>query len=276
MVARGVLLMGKKKKIKFHHKPKQIKYCIGYINPNSDEFHNKNEERTLKLQIQYLYSIGYSADDIKILCNFEWEYLGVKSIIMNNSFLPKGIKRTAVKALVIKEVLNRDMVKDNEIWWLHDLDLFLVNDLESTPIIQSMFKKSIGMSLCRRNKAYSTASIFFTKDFKCYANEWVEIILKSKKCEEDCINRLIKRDYYFHKSLATLNMTYNFRIKGNNKVSNFEKRTYSKICALHHGKASILKQYNRYALGNNPIKKKIFSPKLAKIYKDYLEDKGVL
>lgn len=138
-----------------------MKNLILYI--NRDGKFNENIETLAKLQIENMLELGWKAEDIILVTNCEWEFMGVKSVVVDDGYFfapdPRSIKCIAV-AKLFEEGL---VFEDNELYWMHDIDHF-----QQLPITEEEIVKEMGdcdFALCdygRRIK-YNCGSIFFRK-----------------------------------------------------------------------------------------------------------------
>ena len=83
---------------------------------NSNRYKRENIERLLKAQIENSLELGWKLEDITVLANFDFEYMGIKSIIadLNESCL------TGSKIFGLKWFFERH--NEDDIIWAHDLD----------------------------------------------------------------------------------------------------------------------------------------------------------
>lgn len=75
-----------------------------------------------KIQIDNSLSLGWKSSDIIFAANFDFEYKGVKTIVVGDYYVYDQNRSTKVQ--VINELFSRDYIKDKELYWFHDFDAF--------------------------------------------------------------------------------------------------------------------------------------------------------
>ena len=106
-----------------------------------------NIETLLKSQIHNSLELGWKPEDIILLANFDYEFMGIKSIKhdLNQTCL------TGSKMFGMKFLLDNQMV--NDIIWAHDLDAWQ-NVSFQPPLFQD-----VGIA-CYSNSKFNGGSIF--------------------------------------------------------------------------------------------------------------------
>ena len=122
-----------------------MKNILIYINP--EEKFDKECEILVKIQIDNSLELGWKKEDIVLTTNFNYEYNGIKSLIIDGKYFykpyPISNKITGVVGL-----FEMDIIKEGELYWSHDFDAFQLE-----PIIESEIE--IGESeigLCDYNR----------------------------------------------------------------------------------------------------------------------------
>lgn len=142
--------------IKIFHKhgvkglfPKKMKNLMIYLNPEK-KFPAK-EEDLVKTQIDNSLKLGWKKEDIIFLTNFPYEYHGVKAMVIDDK---------TNKAGAIFHLLDQKIVKEGELWWYHDLDVFQRRPIKSSEI--NLDGTTAGFIDYGQNKFYF-GSFFFRK-----------------------------------------------------------------------------------------------------------------
>ena len=61
-----------------------MKQILTYINSNSEDSFDEENKMAVKIQIDNSLSLGWKPKDIMLVTNFDYEYKGVKSIIVGD------------------------------------------------------------------------------------------------------------------------------------------------------------------------------------------------
>ena len=151
--------------IKIFHKhgvrgifPKPMKNLMIYINPEKRFL--DNAEYLVKKQIDNSLKLGWKKEDIILLTNFAFEYEGVKAVVVDESLF-SNINYKAIKSNAIFQLLTQGAVKEAEIWWYHDLDVFQIRKVESTEID---LEDTLAGFMNDSSGKLDTGSIFFRKE----------------------------------------------------------------------------------------------------------------
>lgn len=75
----------------------------------------------MKIQIDNSLELGWKTNDIVFAANFDYEYRGVKSIIVGDYEAFDQNRSTKIPA--INELFRKDLI-ENDIYWFHDCDAF--------------------------------------------------------------------------------------------------------------------------------------------------------
>ena len=97
----------------------------GWSYMKDDDYMNKTI-RFMKAQIDNSLELNWDVDDIILATNFDFEYRGVKSIILKKTC---DYSQFFNKEYAILELLERGIVKGTNLWY-HDLDAFQVEEFE--------------------------------------------------------------------------------------------------------------------------------------------------
>lgn len=129
-----------------------------FINPSGS--FTKEAGVLIKIQIDNSLDLGWKKNDIILATNFEYEYHGIKSVIVSGAnFTPFYVQGSKHKTVL--ELINRGCIKDGEFYWLHDLDCY-----QSEPLRESELKMDgadMAMTDYGRIKRLNAGSIFFKK-----------------------------------------------------------------------------------------------------------------
>lgn len=103
-----------------------MKNLMIYINPVDKKFSREHEDLT-KIQIDNSLGLGWKPEDILLVTNFDYEYKGVKSIIIDNYEVFDQNRSTKIPAI---NQLFADGIITDEVYWFHDHDAFQLEPME--------------------------------------------------------------------------------------------------------------------------------------------------
>lgn len=151
--------------IKIFHKhgvkgifPKPMKNLMIYL--NSEKKFLSKDEFLVKQQIDNSVSLGWKKEDIIMVTNFPYEYQVVKSTVLDDGLF-RDINDNAWKTNAIFQLLQQDIVKEAELWWYHDLNVFQLRPIDSSQIdLEDTTASFIDNGTGKLN----TSSFFFRKE----------------------------------------------------------------------------------------------------------------
>lgn len=164
-----------------------MKNFIIYVNPTKG--FKPEIETQFKIQVENMLELGWKREDIILATNFEWEYMGVNSFVVDDDLYFKPDPRS-IKCIAIARLFERNQIfEDNTLYWCHDVDHF-----QQLPITEKEITDEMGdcdFALCdygRRIK-YNCGSIFFYKSAGDIFIKMRGVVLKARKywntCEEE-------------------------------------------------------------------------------------------
>lgn len=143
---------------------KKMKNLMIYISPEK-KFLDKAED-LVKNQVDNSLKLGWKKKDIILITNFPYEYQGIKSTMLDDSLFrdinDNAIKNgKASKSNAILHLLTQGEIKEAELWWCHDLDVFQLRKVKSSEI--DLEDTTAGFMDDGTGKL-DTGSFFFRKD----------------------------------------------------------------------------------------------------------------
>ena len=189
---------------------------------NSKRYNLKLVDILLKAQIENSIDAGWKAEDIILIANVDYEFMGVKSIKTTlNEFCLTGSKMFSLEFALDNDLSNGDTV------WSRDLDTW-VNHYFDEPEI-----KDVGITTYSSTKL-NGGSVFWKPSAIDIVKHVIEEINKGEEKEEPTLNRLLKSQQYAGPDgrVTILNTTYNVGCSG------FFPRAYMadkpiKVCHLN-------------------------------------------
>jgi len=182
-----------------------MKNILIFLNP--EEKFDEESEILVKVQIDNSLELGWKKEDIILATNFNYEYNGVKSLIIDGKYFyelyPMSNKITGVIGL-----FEMGIIKERELYWSHDFDAFQLE-----PIIESEIKigeSDIGLCDYNRVDKWAGGSVFFRKGSRDIFEEIKETMYKHKARSEPVMHMISKENEQFKKRIKKMNISYNF------------------------------------------------------------------
>lgn len=253
----------------------------------------RDYEIQARLQIDNSLDLGWRIEDIIFAANFDFEYRGVKSIIVSDDnfvpFSPEGGKITA-----ILELFYRGLIDKGVLYWFHDLDASQSEKITESEI--AMGKRDIALTDYGWRDKWSTGSIFFTiksrdifeaiiKTMRLFeiTDELALMIMTNTPSEELSHFSSQMSDPQFMKGLPKvkdlkkrinkINTSYNFAAYKN--IRHCYDIALKPIRVVHFGpfgafpKINIPSLLNYYMYGKNDIHTVLMSQRLINIYQSH-------
>jgi hypothetical protein len=234
-----------------------MKNLLTYISPAKD--FNDEHKMAVKIQIDNSLDLGWKREDIMLTTNFDYEYNGVKSIVIGDENYCAH-HWPATKIYVIVDLFRRELIK--ELTWYHDFDCFQLNPF--TDIETDMGTADMGLTNYGRMPRLCSASMFFKETARDIFERLKEEIDENKIDEEKGIARLINSNLNLEKRVKKLNLTYAMQ-KWNFWHSYC--RADKPIKAVHFHLTP--DKYDFYVNGNNRVNLKIIPEKLVEIFNQH-------
>jgi len=95
---------------------------LAYTDP-SKNFDGEEAKVMAKIQIDNALDLGWKREDILIATDFEYEYNGVKSVLVEDKN-PVLWNLTQGKIVAITQLFAKNLIKEGQLYWFHDFDAF--------------------------------------------------------------------------------------------------------------------------------------------------------
>jgi hypothetical protein len=240
-----------------------MKNLLIYINP--EKKFDKETELLAKIQIENSLELGWKREDIMIVTNFDYEYNGVKSIVVEDSTYC-DVRPHSTKTTTIHYLFEHGMLGE-ELYWVHDFDAF-----QSVPIAESEFNlDGVDMALSDygRMPRWSTGSIVFDKKAKDIFKMSTELIYRRHIDEERSLVRLTENED-IKSRIRKLNISYNFQT---NDLSMVYPISTKPIRVLHFhpfkNKTLGVNTLDFFLRGKNKLNVTLASERLIELFKKY-------
>jgi len=236
-----------------------MKNLLTYISPDKD--FNDEHKMAVKIQIDNSIELGWKREDILLATNFEYEYNGVKSIVIGDENYC-SYHWPATKIYTIVHLFRAGLIKKG-LYWYHDFDCFQLALF--TEIEIDMASIDMGLTNYGRMPRLCSASMFFRETAGGIFEQLKELIDRKKIDEELGIMRLINDNpEIFGKRVKKLNITYAFH-KFN--LGHCYNRAVKPIKAVHFHLTP--DKYDFYVKGNNPMNMVLIPERLIKIFSNH-------
>jgi len=217
-------------------------------------------ETEMKAQIENSLAVGWSPEDMIVITNFQYEFMGVKAINVDlNNFCLTGSKMFGTKILFDKGMVEGPI-------WVHDLDVW-----QTAPFECPEFED---LGICTySNPKFNGGSLFYKPEAKDIVDAVVDsLTVNQEGREEPTINNILKSDK-FKKRVTVLNNTYNVGCSG---YQPRYERSEKPIKAVHFHPTNriawdtMTRQRNYLTMGDAPAP---VNKRLHKIFMKYFGDK---
>lgn len=220
-----------------------------------------------KIQVDNSRDLGWFNKDIMVVTNFDWEYQGVKSIVIPNVHSP--VEYASNKAYVIKFLLDNGMLPD-DLYWYHDFDAF-----ENYQVSLGMIGAYVDFAICRYGykDEFQCGSFFFRPSAVDIFEVWLEEMAGRvrPRMDEKYLTKLVREGRV--RELWELNITYNLTQRLPNMPKEYAKAV-EPIQVVHfhpnytfytHDKTNL----EIFMYGQNRIGRPIMSEGLIDIFKQH-------
>ena len=242
-----------------------MKNLLIYINPNK-QFDDEHKILA-KIQIDNSFNIGWKKEDIVLVTNFDYEYRGVKSLIVPSElyYEPDPV---STKASVVPYLLKKGII-GNELYWCHDFDVYQDDIIKEIDL--DLGSADLGLVSYGYKPVWNFGSFFFKKEARDVLNLLNKKMLERKRPRADekmltkltILYNIVNKDRY-----KELNVTYNFTMRC---IQSNYLRAIKPLKVLHFHpwyKDELLSNncLNIFMYGKNRLKQPLMSKRLINIF----------
>ena len=197
-----------------------MKNLFVYLHPTKS-FTSEVESLT-KIQIDNSLTLGWKREDILLVTNFDYEYNGVKAIVVDDKNFCE-FRPTSSKINVILTFFESGVI-ENDLYWFHDLDAFQLEEM----IDPNLSSADMGLTAFDERPMapeylgahrWNGGVIFFKKEARDIFEQIKEQMYRRKVIDETALVRVelkAKRgNSTFLDRIKILNVTYNFVVTPN-------------------------------------------------------------
>lgn len=170
----------------------------------------------MKIQIHNSLDLGWKAEDICLITNFPYEFMGVKAFEIGSEHYCK-LFRQATKVDVMVHLFDIGYI--DGLYWLHDLDAYQQYPITDDEL--GLENVDIGMTDYGRHERWNGGSMFIKPGIEGFYREVRAKMYRDNeknkgiwKNEEDVLMELTGENYdNVNSRIKRLNITYNFGIR---------------------------------------------------------------
>jgi len=258
-----------------------MKNLLIYISPEKKFSGNWGGETDVlvKIQIDNSLALGWKKEDIMLVTNFDYEYNGVKALVIGGDNYCAHSVGTPSKINAIVTLFEMGLIED-DIYWFHDFDAFQLEPLNIELATNKIALTDYGIVNVTMGQydRWSTGSIFFRNGSKDVFAWIKEAVYKYEANEEVALLALTRHNKHgVRDRINKLNITNNFATRRRN-VGNQLKITDLPIKVIHFhpfDKRPVFytrQKYNNMEMcvqGKNPTNKPLVTPLLISLFNKY-------
>lgn len=178
-----------------------MKNLLIYFNP-LQKFAGEYEQLT-KIQIDNSLSLGWDPKDMVLVTNFEYEYQGIKSLVIGDGDYEVFDQNKSSKIPIINRMFADGLIED-ELYWFHDVDAFQLIPFEIT------LKKDAAFTDHGYKNTWNAGSFFFKKSSRDIFETIWEYMKKRDTNEQDALTYMWENNINnINRRYEMLNTTYN-------------------------------------------------------------------
>jgi len=188
----------------------------------SEKKFSKEHEDLTKIQIDNSLELGWKPEDIMLVTNFDWEYKGIKALVLTGNYDAFDGNRSS-KIAVINELFDKGKITD--LFWFHDHDAFQLVEMRNP----NLKEKVAGFTDHGWSRTWNAGSFFFTSRARGLFQEIYEKMVERKTNEQDALTYMWENRSDNHK---LLDITYNMGIY--HAYSNYQSAEKPLLVAHFH------------------------------------------
>ncbi|OGH16344.1 MAG: hypothetical protein A3C30_03125 [Candidatus Levybacteria bacterium RIFCSPHIGHO2_02_FULL_40_18] len=181
-----------------------MKNLLIYFNPKK-EFTPEYEDLT-KIQIDNSLSLGWDSKDMILVTNFEYNYRGIKALVIGEGDYEVFDRNKSSKIPIINRMFADRLIED-ELYWFHDLDAF-----QLVPFDMNL-DKDAGFTNHGWSKRWNAGSFFFKKEARDIFQRIWEIMGQLNSNEQNALTYMWKNNIdNINNRYQLINITFNIGI----------------------------------------------------------------
>ena len=219
-----------------------------------------------KIQIDNIFDLGGKKEDILLITNFDYQYNGVKSLVVDDnnycSFSPISTKTPTVVYLIAKGILKKE-----ELYFVHDFDAYQLNAIKESEL--ELGTADVGFTDYGWSEKWCLGS-YFLKSSALDIFQWIKDAMYKYQVNEERVLLMLTRSNTnnINERYKRLNITYNL---GKKQVGYNYKIATKPLKVLHfhpYYKDRKLPETNLecFMYGKNELNMPLMTERLIKIF----------
>lgn len=187
-----------------------MKNLLLHINKNKR--FNAETETLAKIQIDNSLSLGWDASDIILITNFDYEFMGIKATVIDDSSLYTPHPEST-KIPVLLHAMEFDLIDHDTIYWVHDFDAYQAHEITEKELELDGF--DIGIVSYGYKDEWNLGSFFFNSS----ADDILSLVSAEMnkrartRADEKCLKKLIDNGLIDKGRYKVMNPTYNINMR---------------------------------------------------------------
>jgi hypothetical protein len=251
------------KEIKIDHASQPMKSILVFVDPT--KMFNREHGDLAKIQIDNSLSLGWNKEDIMLVTNFDYEYNGVRSLVVGDDcFYGANNYYRSSKIPAINRLFEDGTIKKGELYWFHDFDAFQLNTIEESEL--EMNTVDAGFTNHGWSNKWNAGSFFFKEGARDIFR-WIQNCMNERQIDEqDALTYLTDNNVNgINERYKRLNITYNINIR--HIGSNYNNATKPlKVAHFHPHKSRHLDLFKN---GKNDLNMPLLPDRLVKIFSQH-------
>lgn len=234
-----------------------MKNLLVYISP--DKKFSEECEVLARVQIDNSISLGWKKEDILFITNYEYEYNGVRAVLVGdeNYYAPRP---RSIKTAIIPVLIEQGIIEEGNLYWNHDFDAYQLNAIKENEL--GLEGADVGLTDYGWRERWCMGSYFFKHSSKDIFQSAKDIIYKNIE-DEDAIMELTK-DGNIGARCRRLNVTYNFGMR--NVESNYGRADKPLKVVHFHPHYKWVKTLDIFMYGRNGLGVPLINKRLTEIF----------
>lgn len=209
-----------------------MKNLMVFINP-AKEF-TPECSTLIKIQIDNCWRLGWKKEDILLVTNFDYEYNGVKAMLVGDENYC-AVRPRSIKTSIIPVLIDAGIIEKGKIYWNHDFDAFQLNTIDETELELNDYDVSLTDYGWKPRWCMGS---YFVKDSSRDIFELANPIIFRNIEDEDAMME-VTQNPDIAKRCKRLNITYNLGMR--NVPENVERAIHPiKIVHFHPRKRGLM------------------------------------
>lgn len=245
-----------------------MKNLLIYTGPNKK--FGTEDAILAKIQIDNSLDLGWKREDILLVTDFDFEYNGVKSLVLQDNVYYE-FDKNANKLPVVLYLINQGLITAGEIYWCHDFDAFELNKIIEEELGLESF--DLGLVHYFYKPEWQFGSFFFKKAAKDIL-ELLDMTCRAKphpsRNNEKTLTKLINNNLIDNSRYKKMNVTYSIMKRCLATVYNEATKP---IKVLHFRPSDPKDErmadsaLNMFMYGKNSLKIPLMNDRLVRIFK---------